>query len=599
MNMLRRDVAAFFNTISQIKELLSRKQQLQALGVFVLILFGTALETLGIAAILPFIYAVMSPQQLWKNEYIQIFARLFHFESDIALIIFLGAAIGAVYLLKNLFLLFTAYVQARFRSRVAYEMAKLMLHSYLKRPYLYFLSTNSAEMMRGVNEDINSVGELVDCLFKIFSLCLMIIGIGIFLIAQDPVMALGIMILAAVIFLLIMLTIKKKTKNVGILKRDLAAQAYQYAYQAISGIKEIIIMNREDHFLKSYTGVMSRKRKADVIYSFISACPDRIVEGAFVIGIMAIICLQVMNGQLSDTFLPNLAVFAVGAMRILPSLSTLTSRMAQLVYLRPALNAAGENVKAAKQHEAEIMERKKKDGACDEDLVFSEKIEVRNITWKYPNSETCILKDANMSIERGQAIAFIGKSGAGKTTLADILLGLLKPQSGSVYMDGMDIFSIPQAWSRMVGYVPQSVYMIDDNIRNNVSFGIDQREVDDQKVWRALEEAQLKEFVEQLPGKLDTVIGERGIKFSGGQRQRIAIARALYHNPSVLVFDEATAALDGETEQAVMEAIEELQGNKTLIIIAHRLNTIRNCDRFFAVENGKIVEKQYDEVFKE
>ncbi len=221
---------------------------------------------------------------------------------------------------------------------------------------------------------------------------------------------------------------------------------------------------------------------------------------------------------------------------------------------------------------------------------------MQEIDWKYPNTEKYILKNARLAIQKGECIALVGKSGAGKTTLADILLGLLKPEKGSVFMDGKDIFTIPYAWSKIIGYVPQTVYLIDDTIKNNVAFGITAEAVDDTQIWNALEKAQLKEFVESLPEKLNTIIGERGVKFSGGQRQRIAIARALYHDPEIMVFDEATAALDGETENAVMDAINRLRGEKTLIIIAHRLNTISHCNRFYEVGEQKVVEKTRKEV---
>ena len=591
-----RDIKTFFKTFAQLRSLLNRRQQRQAVGVFFLICFGAFFETLGVAAILPFISAIMSPALLWENDSVQLLSAIFKINDDIELIIFLGIAISGVYIFKNLFLMFVTYMEAKFRTSFIYELSKMMMHSYLKRPYTYFLDTNSAEMMRGVTEDINSTSELVIAIFKICSLCLMIAGIGCFLLVQNPVMAIGIIILAFGVFLLIVSIVRKKTKELGVLKLELVAEANKYAYQAFNGIKEISIMKREDYFLNSYTNVNAKKRKADVIYSCITTCPDRIIEAVFLTGIVVMICFQMVSGKLSAEFIPSLAAFAVGAMRILPSLSTLTTRMTQLMYLRPALNGICVNVEAARQQEHLILEMQKLANVEDKEVEFRDIISLNEISWKYPNSTVYVLKNTSMDIRLGESIALVGKSGAGKTTLADILLGLLKPEEGSVLMDGIDIYSIPLSWCKIIGYVPQTVYLIDDTIRNNVSFGIPPEEIDDAKIWNALEEAQIKEFVKNLPAQLDTVIGERGIKFSGGQRQRVAIARALYHNPEILVFDEATAALDSETEQAVMEAIDALQGYKTLIIIAHRLNTIQRCDRFFEVENKKILEKSREEV---
>lgn len=596
MDNLFRDIKTFFRTITQLRQLLSQKQQMRAIGVFFLVFLGAAFETLGVAAILPFISAIMSPSILWENQYIKLLSDIFNINGDVELILFLGFAISTVYLFKNLFLIFVAYVEAKFRTSFVYELSKMMMHSYLKRPYVYFLNTNSAEMIRGVTDDINSASELIGAIFKICSVCLMILGIGIFLVMQDPLMAVGIMLIALVIFLIIVLTVKKKTKELGILKLELAMEANKYAYQAFNGIKEITIMKREDYFLNSYTTVTGKKKKADVIYACISSCPERIIEAVFLTGIVAMVCFQIGTGKLSASFIPNLAAFAVATMRILPSLSTLTTRMTQIMYLRPALSGICANVEEARKQEQIILERQRKINIDNKLIEFKDMISLKNIFWKYSGSSAYVLENTGMEIKRGDSIALVGKSGAGKTTLADILLGLLKPESGSVLMDGIDIFSIPQSWCKIIGYVPQTVYLIDDTIRNNVSFGIPEIEVDDKKIWSALEKAQIKEFVKSLPKQLDTVIGEQGIKFSGGQRQRIAIARALYHDPEILVFDEATAALDSETEQAVMEAIDSLQGYKTLIIIAHRLNTICQCNRFFEVKNKKIIEKSKDEV---
>ena len=596
MSGIFRDFGTFIETINSLLGLLTGKQRKQAIGVFILVVFGAALETLGVAAVLPFIYAVINPQQLWDNQYVQWMADVFHIEGDTQLIVMLGIGISLVYVVKNLFMMFIVYMENRFKAGFAYELSKLMLHSYMKRPYVYFLGTNSAEMIRGLNDDINSINDMMTALFKIFSIVFMMIGIGAFLVVQNPGMAMGILVLAVLIFAIIVLVIKRKIRELGRLKIKFATEAYKYAYQAINGMKEISIMKREDYFLKSYTGVTSQKKVADTTYNTLSVAPERIVEAAFVCGILGIVCIQVGTGSMSAALIPSLSAFAVGALRIMPSLTTLTTRMTQLMYLRPALGGICNNIAEARKQEAEVMALQSGYDQADHVLEFKKEVTAEDITWRYPNTEKNILQNTGITIKRGECVALVGKSGAGKTTLADILLGLFKPQQGKVCMDGIDIFSIPHAWSKIIGYVPQVVYLIDDTIRSNIAFGIDEQLIDDSKVWTALEKAQLKEFVANLPNGLDTVIGERGVKFSGGQRQRIAIARALYHDPEILVFDEATAALDGETEAAVMEAINRLRGEKTLIIIAHRLNTISHCNKFYEVADQKIVERRREEV---
>ena len=233
------------------------------------------------------------------------------------------------------------------------------------------------------------------------------------------------------------------------------------------------------------------------------------------------------------------------------------------------------------------------------DEIFQNKVEVKNISWRYPNSDVYVLKDLDLTVHKGEAIGFIGSSGAGKTTLSDMILGLFKPLMGGIYVDGIDIYTIPMQWAHVVGYVPQAVYLTDDTIRNNIAFGEEEQDIEDDKIWFALEQAQFKTFVQQLPNGLDTIVGERGIRFSGGQKQRLAIARALYYDPDIVILDEATSALDNETEKAVMESIDALQKSKTLIIVAHRLTTLRNCDKVFEIKDGKAFEVDMEQFKKQ
>lgn len=272
-----------------------------------------------------------------------------------------------------------------------------------------------------------------------------------------------------------------------------------------------------------------------------------------------------------------------------------------MVFYRPTLEEAFVNITAAREYENELTEYQKLHGGVDEahmgEVSFKKQVVVKNVRFKYKKAKEPVLQNISLTITKGESIALIGASGAGKTTMADVMLGLLHPESGTVEMDGIDIFSMPKHWAKIIGYVPQMVFLTDDTIRNNVSFGLTRDEIDDDRIWHALEQAQLADFVRKLPKQLDTIVGERGIKFSGGQRQRIAIARALYNEPEILVLDEATSALDNETETAVMEAIDALQGQKTLIIVAHRLTTIRNCDKIYEICDGHAIERAKEEIF--
>lgn len=284
----------------------------------------------------------------------------------------------------------------------------------------------------------------------------------------------------------------------------------------------------------------------------------------------------------------TVSAFGVAAMRVLPSVNRINTYITQISYTQPSLDFVYQNLQEGMKTDAMLAERKAK--AQKEKLRLEHQIELNHISFHYPDSDKDIFTDAHMVVPKGKSVGIIGTSGAGKSTVVDILLGLLHAQEGEITCDGVDIFKNYESWLAQVGYIPQSIYLVDESIRDNIAFGIDKDKINEKRIWEVLAEAQLKEFVEELPEGLDTTIGDRGVRLSGGQRQRIGIARALYHDPEILVFDEATSALDNDTEAAVMDAVNSFHGKKTMIIIAHRLNTIEKCDIVYKVEDRKLVE---------
>ena len=304
--------------------------------------------------------------------------------------------------------------------------------------------------------------------------------------------------------------------------------------------------------------------------------------------VLLFIIVYLLNGGDVSALIPQLTAFAVAAMRIMPSANRINTYITQIAYEQPSLDFVYDNLsESMKTDKAMRAQKEKISGPA---LHLNDKIELNNITFAYPDGERNIFSDAHMVVPKGKSIGIMGSSGAGKSTIVDILLGLLHVQTGEILCDGVNIFTNYESWLGQIGYIPQSIYMIDESIRSNIAFGIDESEIDDKRIEEVLIEAQLKDFVDSLPEGLDTTIGDRGVRLSGGQRQRIGIARALYHNPEILVFDEATSALDNETEAAVMEAVNSFHGKKTMVIIAHRLNTIEKCDIIYEVDNEKIVE---------
>ena len=596
---MRTDLKTFFVMVRQLFYIMTVKQKRKSILLFFVILVGAAFETLGVSAILPFIEAMLTPDELRQKWYVKLIIDFLGIDNSQMIMIVVGLGVICIYILKNLYLTLSIYFQASFRYRFQKELSTRMLRAYMKRPYSYYLNVNSAEVLRGIGGDVNGVFGVFEDIFKLISELLTVCLIGIFLFYTDFLMAGGVLAIAVIAFLLIVIGFKKMLTGAGEKARRASTISNKYAYQAVNGIKEILVMRRSDYFVKKYDGAYEQFRVTEQLNSFLRQCPERIIETVCVGGLIGIVCVRLGLGVDAAVFVPQLATFALAAFRILPSISRMIGNITGLIYQRPNLEVAYNNLREVEEFEKQLKLLKIADKEFKDmkTLHFNSVLNLNGIDWKYPGSATEVLHDLSLTIHKGEAIAFIGASGAGKTTLADIILGLFRPNKGSVTVDGKDIFSIPEQWAKIIGYVPQSVFLLDDTIRNNVSFGLEEESVNDEQIWQALELAQLKRFVEGLPYQLDTVVGERGIKFSGGQRQRIAIARALYYNPDILILDEATAALDNETEKAVMEAIESLQGLKTLIIVAHRLSTVKNCNKIYEIKDGKAIVKRKVEIF--
>lgn len=582
----------------QLLYILTTKQKQDSILVFVSMIVLSLLELMGVTSIYPFLQTMMNPEQIREEWYGRWAYSIWPDMTGLQITLMLGIMLVIVYLIKNAFALVCIYIQCRFATAFKRIGSKRMLDSYLKRPYEYFVNTNSGYILRGINSDINSSYVILCNMFTICSELMTIVILGVYLFLTDWFISLCAMGLAATCFLFIVLGFKGTMKQTGKEFRKAIGRQNQYAYQAINGIKEITVSDRRQYFVEAFNEVSKQVEHADAVNSFVLLCPDRILEGVCISGLIGIVCIRVSMGVDMETFIPILGSFAMAAFRILPSISKISSRMNGIVYGMPALQNCYDNLRTAEQYDKALSQLPDYDGyaAQEENLQFHKALEIKNVTWKYKNAQKPVLQGLSLTIERGESVAFIGSSGAGKTTLADVIMGLLRPQAGTVEMDGKDIYSMPHEWAHIIGYIPQSVFLIDDTIRANVAFGLPDKLVSDERVWLALEKAQLLDFVEKLPAGLDTIVGERGVKFSGGQRQRIAIARALYENPDILVLDEATSALDNETETAVMESIDALQGSITMIIVAHRLTTIRNCDRIFEIKDGVAFERDKAEV---
>lgn len=588
-----RDIKTLGNMIRHLMVILNRKQRRQMVAMFFVILIGSGFELLGVSSMLPFIQAILSPEELIKNPVIETLAMMFNISGVHSLLVMVGTGIIVIYIVKNVYLAISSYLQVAYANNTKRQLAVLMLRSYMNRPYAFFVENGSGVILRGVNDDIAGVYHVVANLFKIGSEGMVVIAVAIYLFVIDPILATGVLVVGMLCMLVIILGIKKRLTRLSQIYRSAAETLGRYVMQVNSGIKDIMVFNRRKLFLDGYDAAYEKANVAATRSDFAGLIPERVIEAGCISGIIVMVLVRLGMGVDPQEFVPKMAVFAMGAFRLLPSISRLTGYVSMLIYARPMLEAAYENYISARDYMYEIDSKISSD-EDSADRTFENEIVVRKLDWKYPEGKEKVLSGLELTIKKGEAVGIIGESGSGKSTLADLLLRLYSPQEGGIYMDGIDISTIPSTWSRVLAYVPQSVFLMDDSIRANVVFGAEN--AGDVDVWESLRKASLDGFVSQLPKGLDTIVGERGVKFSGGQRQRIAIARALYIKPQVLILDEATSALDNETEEAVMDAIDSLAGSMTLIIIAHRVTTLKNCDRIYEIVDGKAVERAKNDV---
>lgn len=590
-----KDICFKFNYI------LNARQKRHAALVFLLTLIGAAFETLGVSIIVPFVGAVMNPEEMLENDIIRGIYDILQIKSPDHIVLMMGTFIVLLYLIKNLYLSFLSYMRARFSTRIQKELSVRLMQSYMKRDYVFFTEVNTSELLQGIGGDISAVYQMLSHMFRVISELITVFAISIYVLSTDAGMALVIIALALLCFGGMVLVFQKPMSRLGKEFRRTNTMVNQYGMQAFQGIKEIIVTHRQGYFTEAYEKAAVERQRSTIWQAVANELPAYIIEAVCVTGLILAVVFRTMGGVNVEEYIPKLAAFVMAAFRILPSLGRISSGYNQFIYYSVSLNSVYRNIKEVEEYEKERASWINNTIAVSEriDGKTSDYLAVEDVTWKYRNSEHPTIEGLNLKVREGESVALIGHSGSGKTTLADIIMGLYRPGHGSVKYKGQDIQSMPEEWCRLIGYIPQTVYLLDDTIKRNVAFGIDDAEVDEQMVWDALEQAQLKDFVKSLPGKLETLVGERGVRFSGGQRQRIAIARALYYNPAILVLDEATSALDAETEKAVMEAVDRFQGQKTLIIIAHRLTTIRNCETIYEIMDGKAVLRDKEEVMEQ
>ena len=537
---------------------------------------------------LPVVWVIIDAESVQQNKYCQWAMDFLHLQDMHEFIITLLALLMIMYLLKNAYLLWLTSEQNRFISGNRNKIISQVLREFLNRPYEFYLDADIPTVFRLTDSDIPNVFSILMALISLASETVVFVLICGVLVATDWRLVLFLVIISGIVTIVMFKVLKPRLNKLGTTNQAIQSRIAKWRIQAIYGIKDVKVLHRESFFADNYESNGKIGARLNQKYAVINAMPRLLIESIFMVSILGYLIVCVAAGDDMKQMIPTLTAFGLAAVRLMPCVNRINTYLTDISYFRPCLDYVYENMnineisKKTNQTLLPVDETKT--------MQLKNRIELKNIVYAYPNTDTLIFDHADMTVPCGKSVGIMGPSGAGKSTIVDILLGLLKVHEGQILCDGDNVFDNYPAWLSQIGYIPQSIYLVDEPIRNNIAFGIADDEIDDNRIWQVLEEAQLKEFIQTLPEGLDTAIGDRGVRLSGGQRQRLGIARALYHNPEILVFDEATSALDNETEAAVMEAINSFHGKKTMVIIAHRLNTIEKCDIIYKVEGGKITQ---------
>lgn len=581
--------------IKKLMVLLDKRQKRIMLLLVILMLIGAVLETAGVSLVIPVLNVVMDEHAVENKEYLRVVCDIFHigYEDTKSLMIVTMLALIGVFVIKNVFLFFQQKAQLKFVYTNQFATSRRMMINFMQRPYEYYLNADTSVIQRSITSDVNNMYGLILALLQLFSEVIIFVCLAAVSLVADVWMTVTVTVLLVVVLGVIKYILKPIMKKAGEENQDFYSGLYKWIDQSVMGIKEIKVANKENYFINEYAKCGAGYVNAVQRYNLYNATPRLLIETVAIASMILYMMFRLLGGTAVAQIVPQVGALAVAAMRLIPCANRINNHLTSISYFEPFFMGVSDNLQDEIRDENvnyDLEAYQKKSHV--EKLEIKDKIELKDIVFQYPNTDVRIFDHADMEIPIGKSVGIVGTSGAGKTTVVDILLGLLRLQGGEILADGVEVRKHYHSWLKNIGYIPQSIFMVDSTIRKNVAFGYGDDEINDDKVWRALKEAQLDEFVRGLPEGLDTGIGERGIRISGGQRQRIGIARALFEDPEVLVLDEATSALDNDTEAAIMDSINRLHGKKTLIIIAHRLQTIEKCDMVYRVEHGKVMRER-------
>lgn len=568
--------------------LLSSDQKRQLLVLAGLLLIAVIFEMVGLGVLIPALSLLLNPDI--GNEYPLLIPFLEFVGNPPQTLLIIGGMLTLVfiYIIKTFYLIYFGWKQSKFTANLTSQISQQLFLGYLHQSYTIHLQRNSAELISNIQTEVNVFNNVAQSTITIITEFSVVFSIALMLVLVEPFGALVVISFLTLSALGFYGLTKNKLLIWGKNRVFHSGKTNQHLMQGLAGIKEIKLLGLENYFFHNYSKHNIENKKIQIKVSTLNLIPRPYLEFLAVSGLAGLIILMVDQGKPMSLLLSTVGVFVAAAFRMIPSMNRIMSSIQVVRYANPVIDKLYNEFKMIRDHHENLN--------LNNDLNFSHKIKIVNLQYQYPNVSTFAIDGVSLTINKGETVGFFGASGSGKSTLMDIILGLLSPTNGAILVDSSHIQANPRKWQDLIGYVPQSIYLTDDSLRNNVAFGIPWNEIDNTAVNNAIRAAQLDEFVESLSEGLDTYVGERGVRLSGGQRQRIGIARALYNDPQVLVLDEATSALDSETETGVMDSIRALHGTKTILIVAHRLSTLSFCDRLYRLENGKFVNEKKESI---
>lgn len=568
-------------------QLLGKENRARIIGMLSIMILGAGLEIAGVGSIVPFLGVAGNPQIIQTQPILSAIYTFFKFDSTQSFLITLGVLVIVLTVLSNGVKAWVHFALVRFTRKRRFELSTAMMNQILQQPYLFFLNSNPAELMKNVIEEVNAtINGLLMPILSAISKGVIVVGLITFLVVTDPLLAISVAVFFTAVYVILFRLAKKPLHLLGKKRVEATRVRTRILMESLLGIKDVKVLGRESFFSQVFSDASYYLVEADAKNDLIANLPKYILETLAFGGVLGLIMYMiVVNGDFQAAA-PMIGLYVVAGYRMLPQFQQLFADMAKAKFNRPSLELLLNSIKRLKTSEA----LKKMPVRVEKKLHMKNQIRVVDLSYRYPNRENYVFQGLNLQIKVNTTVGFVGSSGGGKTTLVDLILGLLDPVNGNIVVDDTPITDLNKPeWMNNIGYVPQAIYLADRSIAENIAFGLSKNEIELDKVKAAARMAHLEDFIEtELPQQWDTLVGDRGIRLSGGQRQRIGIARALYRDPEVLIFDEATSALDGLTEKAIMEALEELTGKKTILLIAHRLTTLTRCDNIYFLDKGEI-----------